>query len=109
MPTTFLTGPAGAGKTSFAVERLREWLTGHVPASSILVIVPQLTLARPYRELLRAPNLPGVGTVEILTLNGLALKTIDLFWPLGAASSGFGRPYDRPVFLNIEQAQYYLQ
>jgi hypothetical protein len=108
MSTVFLTGPAGAGKTTYAVERLRDWLTGRVPASSILVIVPQLTLAQPYRQLLRDPSLPGAGTVEILTLNGLALKMIDLFWPLGAVSSGFGRPHERPVFLNIEQAQYYL-
>ncbi len=108
MPTTFLTGPSGTGKTTYAVERLRELLNGNVPASSILVVVPQLTLAQPYRDLLRDPTLPGAGTVDILTLNGLALKTIDLFWPLGAASSGFGRPHDRPVFLNIETAQYYL-
>ncbi|MEW5958974.1 MAG: hypothetical protein AB1801_14680 [Chloroflexota bacterium] len=109
MPITFLTGPAGTGKTTYAVERLRTWLAGHVPASSILVIVPQLTLTQPYRDLLRDPTLPGAGAVEILTLNGLALKTIDLFWPLGAVSSGFGRPHERPIFLNIEQAQYYLR
>jgi len=108
MTTTFLTGPAGTGKTTYAVERLRELLTSNVPASTILVIVPQLTLAQPFRELLRDPELPGAGTVDILTLNGLALKTIDLFWPLGASSTGFGRPHDRPIFLNIEQAQYYL-
>jgi len=109
VPTTFLTGPAGTGKTTYAVERLQEWLTGQIPASSILVIVPQLTLAQPYRDLLRDPELPGAGSVEILTFNGLALKTIELFWPLGAASSGFLRPNERPVFLNIEQAQYYLR
>ena len=108
MPTTFLTGPAGTGKTTQAVERLRELLTNHIPASSILVLVPQLTLAQPYRQLLRDPSLPGAGAVEVLTLNGLALKTIDLFWPLGATSTGFGRPHERPIFLNIEQAQYYL-
>ncbi len=107
MPTTFLTGPAGTGKTTYAVSRLQEWLA-LVPARSILVLVPQLTLAQPYRELLRDPNLPAAGQVDILTLNGLAMKTIDLFWPLGAVSSGFGRPHERPVFLNIEQSQYYL-
>lgn len=108
MPVTFLSGPAGTGKTTYAVNRLQELLTGHIPASTILVLVPQLTLAQPYRDLLRKPSLPGGGTVDVLTLNGLALKTIDLFWPLGAASSGFGRPHERPIFLNIETAQYYL-
>jgi superfamily I DNA/RNA helicase len=109
MPITTLTGPAGTGKTTYAVERLRELLASHVPASSILVLVPQQTLAEPYRALLRDALLPGSGLVDILTMNGLALRTIDLFWPLGASASGFGRPHERPVFLNIEQAQYYLR
>lgn len=108
MAVTFLTGPAGTGKTTYAVEQLRRWLTTHPPPQGILVLVPQLTLARPYRQLLLDPNLPGAGAVDVLTLNGLALKTIDLFWPLGSVSSGFGRPHSRPIFLNIEQAQYYL-
>ncbi len=108
MPTTFLTGPAGTGKTTYAVNHLRQLLVDHVPASAILVIVPQLTLAQPYRALLNDPDLPGAGIVEVMTLNGLALKTIDLFWPLGTSTGGFGRPTKRPVFLNIETAQYYL-
>lgn len=109
MPTTFLTGPAGTGKTTYAVERLRQLLASHVPATSILVIVPQQTLANPYRDLLRDPALPGAGAVDILTLNGLALRTINLFWPLVADPAGFGRPHERPIFLTIETAQYYLQ
>ncbi len=109
MSVTFVTGPAGTGKTTYAVARLRDWLTGHIPPSRILVLLPQLTLAQPYQQLLRDPSLPAAGEVDILTLNGLALKIIDLFWPLGAVSSGFGRPHARPIFLNIEQAQYYLR
>ena len=109
MPITHLTGPAGTGKTTYAVERLCELLTSHVPASSILVLVPQQTLAEPYRALLRDSTLPGSGMVDILTMNGLALRIIDLFWPLGVSASGFGRPHERPAFLNIEQAQYYLR
>jgi hypothetical protein len=108
MPITYLTGPAGTGKTTYAVERLRALLTGHVPANTILVLVPQQTLAEPYHALLHDPSLPGTGMVDILTLNGLALRTIDLFWPLGANAAGFSWPHQRPVFLNIEQAQYYL-
>jgi len=105
---TFVTGPAGSGKTTQAVAQLKQWLTDHVPPSRILIIVPQLTLAQPYRQLLRTADLPAAGDVDILTLSGLARRTIDLFWPLGAVSSGFGRPHARPIFLNIEQAQYYL-
>ncbi len=109
MSVTYVTGPAGAGKTTYAVTRLRDWLTGHIPPGRILVLVPQLTLAQPYQQLLRDPNLPAAGAVDILTLNGLAMQTIDLFWPLGASATSFGRPHDRPIFLNIEQAQYYLR
>ncbi|MBI1879444.1 MAG: hypothetical protein HYR94_14705 [Chloroflexi bacterium] len=109
MPTTFLTGPAGTGKTTQAVARLRELLTSHVPGHSILVLVPQLTLTSPYRALLRDPSLHGAATVDILTLNGLALQTINLFWPVLAQTAGFGRPQTRPVFLTIETAQYYLR
>ncbi len=107
MPITFLTGPAGTGKTTAAVEHLRGLLTGQTPASTILVLVPQQTLAAPYRALLSDPALPGSGAVDILTLNGLAQRLVDLFWPL--ASGGFGRPHERPVFLTVETAQYYLR
>ena len=109
MTTTFLTGPAGTGKTTYAVKQLRELLVRHTPASSILVLVPQQTLAGPYRELLRDPALPGAGAVDILTMNGLALRTISLFWPSVAGSTGFGRPFHPPVFLDIETSQYYLR
>ena len=109
MTVTFLTGPAGTGKTTYAVARLREWLTNNIPPSHILVLVPQLTLEQSYRQLLRDSSMPAAGAVDILTLNGLAMQTIDLFWPLGASAAGFGRPNDRPIFLDIEQAEYYLR
>ncbi len=108
MPTTFLTGPAGTGKTTYGVTRLRELLARHVPANNILVVVPQQTLAGPYRDQLRDPTLPGAGAVDVMTLSGLALRTINLFWPLVSGSAGFGRPYDPPLFLDVETSQYYL-
>jgi hypothetical protein len=109
MTSTFLTGPAGTGKTSYAINRIQELLTAHVPATDILVIVPHLALAHPYREALGKVELPGAGEVEVTSLSGLALRMIDLFWPLIARPAGFGRPEGRPVFLTIETAQYYLQ
>ncbi|MEM7343810.1 MAG: hypothetical protein AAF485_06175 [Chloroflexota bacterium] len=109
MTITYLTGPAGTGKTTYAVERLRHWLEGDIPAGDILVIVPQQTLIGPYRDLLRDPAMPGGGKVDVVTISGLALQLIDLFWPLVAEKAGFGRPQERPVFLTIETAQYYLQ
>ncbi|MCK6624637.1 MAG: AAA family ATPase [Anaerolineae bacterium] len=109
MPITYLTGPAGTGKTTRAVAHLRRLLADHVPGHNILVLTPQATLAGPYRDLLRDPELPGAAAVDILTLSGLTLRTIDLFWPLVAAPAGFGRPRSRPIFLTIETAQYYLR
>jgi hypothetical protein len=107
--TTFLTGPAGTGKTTYAVARLRELLINQVPGYNILVLVPHLTLAGPYQALLRDPALPGTSAVDVLSLNGLALQTIDLFWPLVAERAGFKQPQARPIFMNIETAQYYLR
>ncbi|MDM8519497.1 hypothetical protein QUF64_05565, partial [Anaerolineales bacterium HSG6] len=109
MTTRFLTGPAGTGKTSQAVNHLRDLLERHVPANNILVIVPQHTLAHPYLNLLNDPTLLASGKVDVVTLSGLSLQTTSLFWPLVADRAGFGRPTAPPIFLTIETAQYYLQ
>lgn len=109
MTITFLTGPAGAGKTTQGVARLRELLTSNIPAHNILVLVAQQTMAGPYRALLHDPDLPGAGAVEVTMMSGLALRSIDLFWPLLAGPAGFGRPAEPPIFLDIEASQYYLR
>jgi len=61
----FLEGPAGAGKTTAAIGRLLHLLDSGVPASSILVIVPQRTLATPYYEALNSPTMRAGGQVTI--------------------------------------------
>jgi hypothetical protein len=106
--TIFLEGPAGAGKTTLAMARLHYLLETGIPAASILVLVPQRTLATPYHEALRNPSLAPGGRVDILTLDGLARRTIDLFWPLIAARAGFAHPNHPPVFLTVETAQYFM-
>jgi len=105
---TFLEGPPGCGKTTAAVERLLYLMANGVPGSSILVILPQRTLARPYSEALRVPGLVAGGAVSLSTLGGLARRMIDLFWPLVAGPAGFSRPDLPPVFLTLETAQYYM-
>jgi hypothetical protein len=107
-PRTFLTGIAGSGKTTAAVERLYQMLINGIPADQILVLTPQRSLAAPYRAILKQPDIPPGGRVDILTLNGLAQHMIRLFWPLVAKSSGFSRPSSSPNFLTIETAQYYM-
>ena len=104
----FLEGPAGTGKTTVGLGRLLRLLTSGVPADSILVLVPQRTLATPYYEALRLPELAARGQATILTIGGLARRMVDLFWPLIAEEAGFGQPDQPPTFLTLETAQYYM-
>ncbi|MFL7794850.1 MAG: DEAD/DEAH box helicase family protein, partial [Anaerolineae bacterium] len=64
----FLEGPAGSGKTTAAVARLLHLLESGVSGDSILVIVPQRTLATPYYDVLRRASVPAGGQVTILTV-----------------------------------------
>ncbi len=106
--TTFLYGPAGTGKTTLAVRRLRALLEAGVPGHSILVMAPQRSLLKPYLEELRRADMPPGSWVETLTLGGLARRMVDLFWPALAQPAGFAHPPSPPVFLTLETAQYYM-
>jgi hypothetical protein len=104
----FLEGPAGCGKTTVGVHRLLSLLESGIPGDSILVLMPQRTLADPYNQALHQAALPLGGTVSVQTIGGLAQRTIDLFWPLVAGKAGFAHPEQPPHFLTLETAQYYL-
>ncbi|MEA3340282.1 MAG: AAA family ATPase, partial [Chloroflexota bacterium] len=104
----FLAGPAGTGKTTAGVERLLHLLEEGVPGDSILVITPQRTLAAPYYDALRRATVRPGGQVTVLTVGGLAQRTVDLFWPLVVEEAGFGHLEDAPTFLTLETAQYYM-
>jgi superfamily I DNA/RNA helicase len=105
--TTFLEGPAGCGKTTAAVQRLLYLLDVGVRADTILVWVPQRSLGRPYVEALRQPDVPAGARVDVLSLDGLARRALDLFWPVVAERAGFD-PLHEPRFLTLETAQYYM-
>jgi hypothetical protein len=105
--TTFLEGPAGCGKTTTAVQRLQYLLGVGVPPDSMLVWVPQRSLARPFIEALRQPDAPSGTHVQVLSIDGLARRMIELFWPTIAAQAGFD-PLCEPTFLTLETAQYYM-
>lgn len=104
----FLEGNVGCGKTTAAVERLLYLMQAGVPAQQILIYVPQRTLAQPYRAALAVPGVMAGGSVTILTLGGLARRTIETFWPLVVEQAGFGQPTEWPVFLTLETAQYFM-
>jgi hypothetical protein len=106
--TLFLEGPAGVGKTTVGTARLRHLLAEGVQADDVLVLAPQRTLLVPYLRMLRSADLPAGGTVDTLTVGGLARRMVDLFWPLIADVAGFAHPDQPPVFLTLETAQYYM-
>ena len=102
----FLSGLAGTGKTTTAIYRINSLVNQGIPGKSILLLVPQRTLASPYLESLFSS---GSGSpVTSLTIGGLARRMIDLFWPLVVENAGFGLPHQPPVFLTLETAQYYI-
>lgn len=104
----FLSGPAGSGKTTAGIERMLQMIHRGIFADSILVLTPQRTLATPYLNSLQRNTLPAGGQVNLMTVGGLARRTVDLFWPLAAENGGFTH-YDRPpVFLTLETAQYHM-
>ncbi len=104
----FLQGIAGTGKTTTAVARMQEMLRNGIRADSILVLVPQRTLAGPYLDALRDPTRAAGSEVTVVTLGGLARRMIELFWPLIAEEAGFENPERPPLFLTLETAQYYM-
>ena len=104
----FVSAPAGTGKTTAGVERMRYLLTQGVPGESILMMTPQRTLQEPYLNLLYSPERSAGGEVTPATIGGLARRMVDLFWPLAGEAAGFANPDQPPVFLTLETAQYYM-
>lgn len=104
----WVSSPAGCGKTTAASARLLAMAEQGIPAGQILVLLPQRTLAEPYRKVVSSSSFPPGSQPDILTLNGLAQRTISLFWPLISTSAGFKNPDHPPVFLTLETAQYYM-
>ena len=104
----FLHAPAGTGKSTVGIERLKFLLANGVTGDSILVITPQRTLQEPYLDIIRSPERIAGGEVTPATVGGLARRMVDLFWPLAAEVAGFAHPENPPTFLTLETAQYYM-
>ncbi len=105
-PRIFLQGPAGTGKTTWALRHLEQILASGATAQSVLILVPQRSIGRPY-QLASHQMEPFPGEVTMATLSGLARRNVARFWPLVAAPAGYD-PHREPVFLTIETAQYYM-
>lgn len=104
----YLEGISGSGKSSAAAARMQAMIEAGIPGHTILMLVPQRTLAYPYYEVISQPVLPAGTVPAVYTLGGLARRMVDLFWPMLAQDAGFAHPERQPVFLNVETAQYYM-
>jgi len=103
----FLEGPAGSGKTGRAIQHLRDLLQAGIPPESVLILVPQRVLGRPYELAAYRLGAQIPGDVTMVTLSGIARRNLERFWPLVAEPAGFD-PGHEPVFLTLETAQYYM-
>ncbi len=102
---TFLEGPAGTGKTTYATRYLLDLLESGVAPDRILVLVPQVTLGRPYQL---AGHKAASGSVDVLTLAGIVRRAVEVYWPVVAGPMGIAAPDKEPTFLNIETSQYFM-
>lgn len=105
--STFLEGKPGSGKTTIGVAYLQRLIESGIPAASIMVLLPQRTLASAYYQAISSAGFPAGGAPTILTFGGLARRMLALFWPQIASTAGFSSPNLPPRFLTLETAQYY--
>ena len=108
MPNVFLCGQAGTGKTTVAVKRMLSLIQDGVHAESILILIPQRSLAQPFRDVINTPGFQAGGEPSILTIGGLAQRMLTLFWPMFAKNAGFFSASQPPRYLTLETAQYYM-
>ncbi|MCY4020552.1 MAG: hypothetical protein OXG39_14170 [Chloroflexi bacterium] len=104
----WLEGMAGSGKTRAGIGRLLHLLELGIPAESILIYVPQRSLAQPYLQALRQHSGYNGGQVAVQTIGSLSLQMVEAFWFLIAERAGFGHPQDLPNFLSLESVQYFM-
>ncbi len=104
----WLEGIAGAGKTTVGLRRVLHLLEAGVPAESILIFLPQRSLAQPYKNALQTGLPYRGGQVTIHTLGSLSLQMVEAFWFLVAAAAGFKKPQALPNFLSLELVQYFM-
>jgi len=105
-PTLFLEGPAGAGKTTQAIERIRSLIDNGVSPDHILLLTPHRSYTLAYEEAFDQRSWYGLGKA---TIGGLARRYVSLFWPEVLAHSKY--PFEQgqePTFLTYEVAQYFM-
>jgi len=103
----FLTGLAGSGKTTAALQWIRNLAEQSIPLDSLLILVPQRSLAAGYYDLISSAEFPAGSLPTIVTFPGLAQRMVDLFWTEIAKTAGFVHLNRPPRFLTLETSQYF--
>ncbi len=106
--TRFIEGSAGVGKTTYAIQHVRDLLDAGARGDEIMVLLPQRALGWPYVRAFTDPGWPSGASIDVLTLGGLARRNLEVFWPLVAERAGFAQPGLDPLFLTVETAQYFM-
>jgi len=105
----FLTGPAGCGKTTVGAQRMLRLLDEGSAGHTILILVPQKTLFKPFEKCLLDHKFYSGSKVNFMTIGSIARKIVDLYWPFALEFGGFSNKTDQPpVFLSLETAQYHM-
>ena len=104
--STFLEGPAGAGKTTRAISRIQSLIDSGVPPGTILLLTPHRSYTLPYREAFDHQTWYALGKA---TIGGLARRYVSLFWPEIPPRAKYSFLEDEePTFLTYEVAQYFM-
>ena len=105
---TFLSGPAGTGKSTAGIERLKYLLQSGLPGHEILLLFPQRNLSLDYLKALEVMDFSGSSKPVFATFGGLARRGIELFWPLLLDSFPKFSGDSPPVFLTLESTLYFM-
>ncbi len=101
----FLTGPAGAGKTGLATERILELVAAGVAPEQILLLTPQRSYTLHYQDAFDRATWYRLGKA---TIGGLAGRIVALFWPLVTTQKYPFSGEVAPSFLTYEVAQFFM-
>ncbi len=83
-------------------------MNSSIPGDSILILIPQRTLGQEYYDFIQKNDFPGSSRPTIVTMGGLARRMLEIYWPIIIGKAGFEKSENKPIFLTIETAQFYL-
>ena len=104
----YVSGAAGAGKSTALTRRLLHLLAQPLRGESILILIPDRGRRLPIEEAVQSAQLGPHGRPAVTTYYGLARQMVELFWPAIAGEAGFAHPQNEPTFLTYETAQYLM-